>query len=208
MEIVSPGGALKNIYENLEKYCSKGCGTITKLKDAFRHEIMCSKPNCVNFSKCGKKADAVINGYNCCSEKCAVFQMLKDGVPLQPGELSLLLTGLSQRLVFNSKDIHTYCYWDMENKGNDILLSNDLKMARHTGSAKKFSTVVSKVGLTKSAHLVELQISTKPDKPVKIGLVSNLDFDRNQAFSDFPTGYAFYTLGQLRCSDHGKGRHS
>lgn len=206
MEIVSPGGALKLIYENLEKYCSKGCGTVTKLKDAFRHEIMCSKPNCVNFAKCNHKAEAVINGYNCCSEKCAIYQMLKEGNTLPPTELSLLLAGFSQRINFNSKDIHTFCYWDSENKGTDIQVSNDLKTAKHVGNAKKFSTVVSKVGLTKSAHLVELQISTKPDKPIKVGVVSALDFDRNLAFSDFPTGYAFYTLGQLRNNDHGKGK--
>lgn len=205
MEIVSPSGALKNIYENLEKYCSKNCGTVTKLKDAFRHEIMCSKPNCVNFAKCGRKSEAVIDGYDCCSEKCAIYQMVKDGKNLQPSELSLLLTGFSQRIVFNSKDIHTFCYWDSEHKGADIQISNDLKTAKHLGNAKKFSTVVSKVGLTKSAHLVEFQMSTKPDKPIKVGLVADLDFDRNHAFSDYPRGYAFYTLGQLRNNDHGKG---
>lgn len=133
--------------------------------------------------------------------------MAKDGKALNPAELSLLLAGLAQRMIFNSKDIHTFCYWDTENKGSDIQISNDLKTAKHSGNTKKFSTIVSKIGLTKSAHLIEFQISTKPDKPIKVGLVSELDFDRNRAFSDFPTGFAFYTLGQLRNNDHGQGKN-
>jgi hypothetical protein len=206
MEIISPSGALKNIYENLEKYCSRGCGTITKFKDAFRHEITCRKPSCVGHERCKKKAESVINGVECCSEKCAICHMLKNGQTIDQAEMSLLLAGFAQRLVFNSKDIHTFCYWDILNKGTNIDVSQDMKTAKNTATTKKFSTVISKIGLTKTAHLVEMQVTAKPDKPVKIGVVTSIDFDMNQSFSDSEYGYAFYTLGQLRQGDSGKGR--
>lgn len=206
MEVVNPSGALKNIYESLEKYCSRGCGTITKLKDSFRHEITCRKPNCIAFEKCNKKAEAVINDIPCCSEKCAIYHMLKEGRTIDQTEMSYLLAGLAQRLLFNSKDIHTFCYWDQENKGDSMEISEDLKTVKNTANTKKFNTAVSRVGLTKTAHLVEMQIFTKPDKPIKVGVVTSLDFDRNQSFSDFEFGFAFYTLGQLRQNDDGKGK--
>lgn len=205
MDTCSLSGALKNIYENLEKYCSRGCGTITKLKDSFRHEITCRKPTCIAHEKCGKKAESVINGIECCSEKCAIYHMLKRGESIDQAEMSFLLVGFAQRLIFNSKDIHTFCYWDILNKGNCLEVSQDLKTVKNTANSKRFATAVSKVGLTKTAHLVEMQVTAKSDKPVKIGVVTSLDFDYNQSFSDFEYGYAFYTLGQLRQNDDGKG---
>lgn len=205
MEIVSPSGALKNIYENMEKYCSRGCGAITKLKDAFRHEITCRKPNCTAYEKCGKKAEAVINGIECCSEKCAIYTMIKEGKAIDGAEVSFLLAGFAQRLIFNSKDIHTFCYWDISSKGNCIEVTPDLRTVKNTATSKKFATAVSKVGLTKTAHLVEMQIFGKSDKPIKIGVVTSKDFDHNGAFSDSEFGYSFYTLGQLRHNDDGKG---
>ena len=84
MEVVSPSGALKSIYENIEKLCSKGCGTITKLKDSFRHEIMCGRPKCEAYEKCNNVASSVVMNVNCCSEKCAIYINLKRGIKISP----------------------------------------------------------------------------------------------------------------------------
>lgn len=205
MEIVNPSGALKNIYENIEKQCSKGCGTICKLKDAFKHEISCGRPNCVAFEKCGNAVQCVIDGFNVCSERCAIYTAIKQGRAIDPKNLSLLLTGLHQRQMFNTRGIHTFFYWDTQYKSDTLDISPDLKTVKNNATNRCFTTVVSKIGFTRNIHVVEMMVTTRPEKPVKIGLVSNLNFDKTKSFSDTPYGYAFYTLGQLRHNDHGKG---
>jgi hypothetical protein len=216
MEVIQLSGALKTMYDNVEKRCSVGCGQIVKLKDSIKHELKCGATRCGLHPNCEDSACCVINNLACCSEKCAMYYMMKNDTkettPQNDGEvnwianeLGVLLTGFTQRLAFASKGIHSFCYWDPLPANGKIKYSSDLKTASSISTEKGFTTVVSKVGFSSKVHLVEFLINTQPTKPVKVGLVSELNFRREQAFSDLPFGYSFYTLGQLRNGNGGKG---
>lgn len=217
MEVVQLSGSLKAMYENVEKYCSMGCGQTLKIKDAIKHELKCGTTKCGLHPSCEEPSNCVINGMSCCSEKCAMYRILKSQKELSelqtsPGpevlqkELGVLLTGFTQRLGFVSRGIHSFCYWDPQPINPKLKFSSDLKSVSNVSTDKGFTTVVSKVGFSSKVHLVEFLVFTSPTKPIKVGLTTNLDFRREQAFSDTAFGYSFYTLGQLRHGDGGKGR--
>ena len=217
MEVVQLSGSLKLMYDNVEKRCSMGCGQTLKIKDAIKHELKCGSTKCGLHPSCEEPTNCVINGFPCCSEKCAMYGLMKQGSEPSVGQnkeeliplvqdLGILLTGFTHRLNHVSRGIHSYCYWDPLPSSPKIKYSSDLKSASNVSTEKGFTSVVSKVGFCDKVHLVEFLISTSPTKPVKVGMVTSLDFRRDQAFSDQPFGYSFYTLGQLRNGDGGKGQ--
>lgn len=199
-------GTIKAIYDNIEKKCSIGCGLILKLKDASLHELECGKPKCDNHEKCREKVTGVINGFKVCSEKCAVYLTVLQQKSIGKEELSLLLTGLTMRLHFQSKKIHSLCYWDNAGQDPFIEISKNMKSVRNNSPTKGFKNVVSKVGFCSGVTVIELEVAVRQEKHIKVGVVKSLDFDREKAFSDSKEGYAYYTLGQLRHGDHAKGR--
>lgn len=170
------------------------------------HEIECGKPKCDNHDKCREKITGVINGFKVCSEKCAVYLTVRDRKSIDRDELSLLLTGLAMRLNFQSKKIHSLCYWDSAGQDEFIEVSKNMKTVKNNSPTKCFKNVVSKVGFCSGVTVLEFEVSVRQEKHAKIGVVKSLDFDRQKAFSDSQEGYAYYTLGQLRHGDHAKGR--
>jgi hypothetical protein len=42
----------------------------------------------------------------------------------------------------------------------------------------------------------------------KVGVTKSLDFDLDASFSDYETGYAFFSKGQLRHDSHSMGKIS
>lgn len=197
--------SIKRIYNKIQIKCSKGCGAVCYLKDIFVHELQCSDVRCVNADRCGHRALCNIEGYDCHNEKCAIYTIVKDTGHIDDAELLLLLTGLKNRSAFNNKQIHTYCYWDNIRIPPEMEVSKDLKSVKNTSNTKGFLSCFSKVGFCKNTHLVEIEIKTKSNKPCKAGLVASPVCTLNSAFSDQPTGFAFYSVGQLRHNDSAKG---
>lgn len=201
-------GVVKIAYENIEKKCSIGCGAILKLKDVALHEIECGKPKCDNHGKCRKNMTCVINGFKVCSEKCSIYLTVNKQSKIEKEDLSQQLVALSIRMSFITKKIHSFCYWDTINRSSEIDISSDLKTGKNISEKKCFQNVISKLGFCSGVTIIEMELNIKQEKPAKIGVVSSLNFDRTKAFSDSRFGYAYYTLGQLRNGDHGKGRIS
>lgn len=132
--------------------------------------------------------------------------MTKHQKKLNTLELNVLLLGLTQRLSYDSKGIHSFCYWDPLRSQQDLKISSNLRTVRNTATKKCFRTAISKVGLSNTIDVVEFQVVTEPDKPVKVGFTTDPNFPPEKSFSDCQGGFAFYTLGQLRKEDHAKGR--
>jgi len=205
MVVIGLVGSLKDIYGGLLKSCAKGCGTSFPLRDAIYHEINCGRPSCDNKPKCTLSSTGCIEGFNVCSEKCALSCIVNRDKAISPMQLSALIGGMVQRLSFPENSLHFKTYFDLTRLSPNIKLSSDLRTARCESKGKCFSTVLSRVGFNSCTNIVEFTITTKPDKPVKVGIYAGEDIDVDKAFSDSPRGYSFYTLGQLRNGDGGKG---
>lgn len=200
-------GAVKELYENLEKQCSLGCGAVLRLRDVALHEISCGKPKCENYDMCRSTISGVIGGFKCCSEKCAIYLSVRDKKQLDKEELSLLLMGMTMRMNFVNKKIHSFCYWDTVDLDPCIEVSADMKTAKNTSKTKCYKNVVSKVGFCSGVTVIEMEFSSRQERYLKIGVVRGIEYPKTRAFSDAPTGYAYFTMGQLRHGDHAKGEH-
>jgi hypothetical protein len=61
-----------------------------------------------------------------------------------------------------------------------------------------FCTAITENGFTSGKHYWEIKMDPNCANELKVGITTSKDIDLNKAFSDFPTGYAFYGIAQLR----------
>ncbi len=70
--------------------------------------------------------------------------------------------------------------------GNKVLLAEEVYV---------FRTVVSSTGFSAGIHYWEISPDLSTENEMKIGVTKNKNFDLNSGFSDYPFGFAYYTVG-------------
>lgn len=68
-----------------------------------------------------------------------------------------------------------------------------------------FRSAIGDTGFESGIHYWEIIADSRTENEIKIGVTKRLDIDLKTSFSDYPTGWAFYGLGQLRHCDGANG---
>ena len=114
MEFMPMPKSIKNMYGNLKVRCSKeGCGAIVPLKDLFKHENSCGAVKCSNHGMCGKDGHLLIGDKRVSSEKCYIYQKLKNGEKIPDNLLYQLIQNFAERASTENRRIRTFhCFWN------------------------------------------------------------------------------------------------
>ena len=94
--------------------------------------------------------------------------------------------------------------WDPVFKASFITATGD-RIKTQNAPLSSFASAVTETGFKSGEHYWEV-LDIANESLMKVGITTTKHFDYNSAFSDFPTGYAFYALGQLRNGSDSKGQ--
>jgi len=95
--------------------------------------------------------------------------------------------------------------WDMDKKGEGIEVYNNGKSVFLNESCYAFRSIVANEPFMEGIHYFEIIADKRTKSELKIGVTKNPDFDYDTSFSDYPFGWAFYGVGQLRHNNNAGG---
>ncbi|EDK32043.2 SPRY domain protein (macronuclear) [Tetrahymena thermophila SB210] len=95
--------------------------------------------------------------------------------------------------------------WDLNNKGDNIVISADGYSVKLKESVYVFKSVIADQAFTKGQHYFEIQLDQMTENELKIGVVTNNLFNKNTAFCDQESGFGYYTIGKLRNGSNAHG---
>ncbi|KAL4466063.1 hypothetical protein ABPG74_004300 [Tetrahymena malaccensis] len=98
-----------------------------------------------------------------------------------------------------------YFKWDQNNKGDNIVISQDGYNVRLKENVYVFKSVVADQPFTKGQHYFEIQLDQMTENELKIGVVTQNTFNKNTAFCDTENGFGYYTIGKLRNGSNAHG---
>lgn len=175
---LSPENLMKDA--NIRFKCGNCCEEYFYHDEYVKHISISKLPLC--SKGCGNKAPFIQNDKAFCSYKC--YNELFYGGQVDPLRESLFPF-----------------YFDFPNN-NSYKLNNDGSIdhvfnGQNTEEAN-FDTIINKIGFLNCYH--KLEITTENAKwPYKVGYTRDNKIQKEDvAFSDFETGFAFYTIGQTR----------
>ena len=99
----------------------------------------------------------------------------------------------------------SYFKWDNERKGKGIQIYNNDESLFLNESRYVFRSVVANEPFMEGIHYFEIIADRRTESELKVGVTKNPNFDYNTSFSDYPFGWAFYGVGQLRHDDSAGG---
>ena len=90
-------------------------------------------------------------------------------------------------------------------KSDKVTLSSDKKTATMPVHDLLFRSVAADKSFTEGIHYWEIRLGKDNRYPLKFGITKRTNRDYNTAFSDFPDGYAFFGVGELRNGNNATG---
>ena len=183
-------------YNNINVLCSRNCGKYIKLENYLDHTTLCHLPDCT--PTCGRKSRYSYAGISTCSYNCLVknHESMKNDPDLALDKIQEANPGLD--LSHNFPII-----FDSGKTSTELIVSSP-NTIRSTSEHNEHQTALSKVGLLGGVHRIKFSIGPS-ERPVKVGVTKATEVPQNTAFSDFETGFAFYTVGQTRNESDGSG---
>lgn len=88
--------------------------------------------------------------------------------------------------------------WDTEYTSSAIELTAQNRHAFLSEDTYLYRTSIGTVGFVEGTHYWEVIADARTENDFKVGVVKNREIDLKTAFSDYSTGWAYYTTGQLR----------
>ena len=99
----------------------------------------------------------------------------------------------------------SYFKWDNEKKGEGIQIYNNDESVFLNEKKYIFRSVVANEPFMEGIHYFEIIADRKTESELKVGVTKNPNFDYNTSFCDYPFGWAFYGVGQLRHDNNSSG---
>lgn len=97
--------------------------------------------------------------------------------------------------------------WDTERKGQGIQVYNNGESLFLNETCYAFRTIIATEPFTEGIHYFEIIADKRTESELKIGVTKNPDFNYDTSFSDYPFGWAFYGVGQLRHNNNAGGEN-
>jgi E3 ubiquitin-protein ligase NRDP1 len=97
--------------------------------------------------------------------------------------------------------------WDTKRKGQGIKVYNNGESIFLNESCYAFRSIVANEPFTEGIHYFEIIADKRTESELKIGYTKNPDFNYDTSFSDYPFGWAFYGVGQLRHDNNAGGEN-
>jgi len=99
----------------------------------------------------------------------------------------------------------THFKWDNERKGKGIQIYNNDESIFLNETKYVFRSIVANEPFMEGIHYFEIIADKRTESEFKVGVTKNPNFDYTKSFSDYPFGWAFYGVGQLRHGDNCEG---
>ena len=95
--------------------------------------------------------------------------------------------------------------WDNERKGQGIQVYNNGESLFLNETCYAFRSIVASEPFMEGVHYFEIIADKRTESELKIGVTKNPNFNYDTSFSDYPFGWAFYGVGQLRHENNANG---
>lgn len=107
--------------------------------------------------------------------------------------------------LMNSSDTFHDFSWDPEHSSKEMHFSKDSRHVFLCESNYYFRTVISNRPFSGGVHYWEIVADSRTEHELKVGVTTQQQFNVNSSFSDYPFGFAYYGLGQLRHNSNSDG---
>ena len=97
--------------------------------------------------------------------------------------------------------------WDTKRKGQGIKVYNNGDSIFLNETCYAFRSIVANEPFMEGIHYFEIIADKRTESELKIGFTKNPDFNYDTSFSDYPFGWAFYGVGQLRHDNNAGGEN-
>ena len=97
--------------------------------------------------------------------------------------------------------------WDTKRKGQGIKVYNNGESIFLNETCYAFRSIVASEPFMEGIHYFEIIADKRTESELKIGFTKNPDFNYDTSFSDYPFGWAFYGVGQLRHDNNAGGEN-
>mmetsp|Transcript_12448 Transcript_12448/g.9045 ORF Transcript_12448/g.9045 Transcript_12448/m.9045 type:complete len:203 (+) Transcript_12448:121-729(+) len=102
-------------------------------------------------------------------------------------------------------DCNEFC-WDPEVSSKEIQFSTDFRHAFLNEPNYLFRTIIANRPFLGGVHYFEIIMDARTEHELKVGVTNQQTFNVNSSFSDYPFGWAYYGLGQLRHASNSIGK--
>ncbi|KAM3134223.1 hypothetical protein pb186bvf_013643 [Paramecium bursaria] len=155
---------------------------------------------CKNSILCQGYANPIFKDDKVCSPECLIYLTIET-LPLQKIRIAIL--DIEKRLKFQNSVITPAASFQFDLKGRNIQTSEKAVFLKE--DEYSFKTVMASQGFNSGIHYWEIKIDKDTKNEMKIGVSTNKNIDLNTAFSDYPSGFAYYTVGQFRNGSNSNG---
>ena len=193
--------------EQLERYvliqlkCTKRCGEFVSLIEYKDHLATCDLSDCPNHANCNRKACYFYKGAAYCSYLC--YKTLKYGrEKAGRGEAGLWkLCQVASNALYRRAFPLKFAF----DKSSPSFSRTGVNSARLIQGAPEFHTLVCRVGFVGGFGRIRF-LATRSDFHLKLGVTSDPHARaKGCSFSDFPSGFAYHTIGQTRNDSNESG---
>ncbi|CAK66796.1 unnamed protein product (macronuclear) [Paramecium tetraurelia] len=218
-------GAMLKAYKNLTLSCPNvSCKKIFTIVDFEQHQTECVKSKCQNYDVCN---EFITQEKNISSLYCSVicectdqlhnnagvskkqFEIIKQYVTQlsnSPSQIQSIQTQNIQQQPIVMGNGGIVFKWDKNKCGQSIQLSNDNASLFLKENSHIFRSVLGDIPFERGIHYWEIEGDSRTENELKIGVVVGNNINLNAAFCDFPQGFAYYGLSQLRNGQTNSGQ--